>query len=287
MEKKKKHGPVYRTVMTILLAATAGVLIWLFFRLNPLKSLGIGGGKGGIEAPVDYIVGAECVKAFAPPEDTKVAYLKKTHPPETTPSTAEEYLAIEPFGYRYSKMEETDAPAKYAEFLTTEAEFVPVVEGVAAELPELTGEQWSVTLCRPISLKTEKSNSDETPVLLNFELARTEKEYTVTISCIEGSIDKGQGGDADGDGLTLEEALEYVNSLHPSVLELEGDTMMEYRAYALDGAAMVNGSSCLRINIYYLGEIIPTNKLAGQYFISGDGQRLYRITDIGKVKELV
>ena len=79
--------------------------------------------------------------------------------------------------------------------------------------------------------------------------------------------------------LTFTSAVDKIKALPPSVLQLEGESMEGYRVYSRDGLVMINGQSCMRIDIYQRDERTGTNKAAGNYFISADGLRLYRFND--------
>lgn len=76
-------------------------------------------------------------------------------------------------------------------------------------------------------------------------------------------------------GLTFSGAVDTIRSMHPAVLELEGESMDDYRVYSRDGLVLINEQSCMRIDIYQRDKRTGTNIAAGTYFISADGMHLY------------
>ena len=87
-------------------------------------------------------------------------------------------------------------------------------------------------------------------------------------------------------GLSHTGAMDFFKDLHPSVLQLEGESMEEYNIYIMTGFTYVNGEACLRIKIYSDNNTANTNVHVGTYFMSGDGERIYRLSDDGLAIEM-
>lgn len=79
--------------------------------------------------------------------------------------------------------------------------------------------------------------------------------------------------------LTFSGAVDQIKMMHPSVLELEGESMEDYLIYSRDGLALIDGQSCMRIDIYRRDSRTGTNVAAGNYFLSADGMHLYRLNE--------
>lgn len=74
--------------------------------------------------------------------------------------------------------------------------------------------------------------------------------------------------------ITLREAQEYLESLSPARLGLEGESMDEYEVFTFDGAVIVDGRACVRMNVYNFEQ---SNEFMGCYLMSLDGRHLYRM----------
>ena len=80
-----------------------------------------------------------------------------------------------------------------------------------------------------------------------------------------------------GATMTTMEALDYIRAMEPADLGLTGESMEEYRIYALDGVVKVDDIPCLHVNIYQTDNPAGSNAVAGNFFISADGQHIYRL----------
>ena len=191
----------------------------------------------------------------------------------------------------------------YCTLLTAEDfGFVPVDENmIETELPDFEKVRYGkVYLARPIVEKTETTETnDEGEEVVTVTETKTGFVFLMRISwginwCAvtpevwEGNIRKPpaeNSGTIMGTGMTLTQAVDHVKAMSPQKLGLDGDTMENYKVYALDGAAMVNGTYCLRLNIYSDSDH-QTNAVAGQYLLSCDGLHMYQLTESGKVRQL-
>lgn len=87
--------------------------------------------------------------------------------------------------------------------------------------------------------------------------------------------------------MTLSESVDFINSLSPSTLGLQGDDMSEYNVYAEVESVLVDGNTCAKIMVYRNSSSAGTNVIQGIYFVSRDGENLYRLnTDTDEVSRL-
>lgn len=87
--------------------------------------------------------------------------------------------------------------------------------------------------------------------------------------------------------LSSTEAVDYVKRINPKLLGLPGESMDDYTVYALDGAVLINNYPSIRLNIYSKVSGGSANEIAGQYYLSADGEHLYRMNpENGEVVEL-
>lgn len=77
--------------------------------------------------------------------------------------------------------------------------------------------------------------------------------------------------------ISILQAKEFVWSLPPSVLGLEGQSMSEYRIYTADIDVLVDGYPCIRLSIFEKAEGAGTNEPVGEYCLSRSGDKLYKI----------
>ncbi len=77
--------------------------------------------------------------------------------------------------------------------------------------------------------------------------------------------------------LSAEEAVAFIQKLHPSVLGLSGENMDQYRVYFMDGKAMVDGKPCMRLEVYGISDPEGSNAFAGFYLLTSTCSNLYRL----------
>jgi hypothetical protein len=205
--------------------------------------------------------------------------------------------------YRYVNLPVDLRVRDYCTLLTAEDfGFVPVDENmIETELPDFEKVRYGkIYLARPIVEKTETTETnDEGEEVVTVTETKTGFVFLMRISwginwCAvtpevwEGDIRKPpaeNSGTIMGTGMTLTQAVDHVKAMSPQKLGLDGDTMENYKVYALDGAAMVNDTYCLRLNIYSDSDH-QTNAVEGQYLLSCDGLHMYQLTESGKVRQL-
>jgi len=82
--------------------------------------------------------------------------------------------------------------------------------------------------------------------------------------------------------LTFSGAVDTVKAMHPSVLGLTGDSMESYRVYSRDGIVKINDQPCMRLDVYSYNETIGANVIAGNFYLSSDGRRLYQFDEVNR-----
>ncbi len=74
--------------------------------------------------------------------------------------------------------------------------------------------------------------------------------------------------------ITMREAQQKLESMTPAELGLEGESMDEYEVFTFDGAVVVDGRACVRMNVYNFDQ---SNEFMGCYLMSLDGRHLYQM----------
>lgn len=74
--------------------------------------------------------------------------------------------------------------------------------------------------------------------------------------------------------ITMREAQQRLESMTPAELGLEGESMDEYEVFTFDGAVVVDGCACVRMNVYSFNE---STQFMGCYLMSLDGRHLYKM----------
>ena len=107
----------------------------------------------------------------------------------------------------------------------------------------------------------------------------TEEICTVTADLVDGKVKNPPEpvSPAGPMGLSTEQMMDYIQSLSPSVLGLEGTSMEDYDLLIQDGSVLIDGIPCVRINAYRIDSQTGTNEIGGNYFLSLDGSHLYRL----------
>ena len=93
----------------------------------------------------------------------------------------------------------------------------------------------------------------------------------VRASAPEGTITKPEP-EPEPEPTSVSEQMEQLRSMTPAELGLGGSSMDDYTIFPVDGFVMVNGQECRRFNLYPKGD---TGAIAGNYFLSTDGQHVY------------
>lgn len=226
--------------------------------------LSLATGCGGPEPPEAYALGLD----HAPPLDDQLGEdggkLDKVEPSakEEAESSSGEGSGPEQYIYTYKKLTAAgETVENYAKQLEGEG-FQPVDEtGAPADAPDYSAESGTVLLAK----EAESAEGYRFQIGLDW----TEKECVVTVQLLENP-------EVVVEGMTVVEAIDFLRAQSPYRLGLTGSSMDAYSIYPMDGAVLVDGTPCLRLQVYTLSEE-NTNQLAGVYFLSADKAHLYRL----------
>lgn len=201
--------------------------------------------------PEAYLIGEESIAALTvEDEEVKLAEQKEeSHP------------------YTYEGLSDAGGTVSgYVTQMTGEENGFRVVneDFMQSDLPDFTAAEGAVTLA--------KSGAEE-GTLLTLQLSWAEGTCTILPGTAEGTIT------AQPEGMDAIEALDYFSSLPPAVLGLAGSSMEAYEVYIQDGAVMVDGAPCLRLNVYSKDNPEETNDLQGIYLMTSDGLHVYQVNE--------
>lgn len=80
-----------------------------------------------------------------------------------------------------------------------------------------------------------------------------------------------------GQALSIRGAQNRMREMAPIKLGLEGESMDGYELIPMDATEMVNGMTCIRINVYNGSDAASPNQFRGSYLMSVDGLHMYRL----------
>lgn len=169
----------------------------------------------------------------------------------------------------------------YVTTLTSEEHGFKIVDGEtfrATSAPDFTQPEGTVSLSKPAE------NEKITVIRLDWSA----NQCVASISIEDAPVVEQQKPTKNHNniGLSHTGAMDLFKDLHPSVLQLEGESMEEYNIYIMTGFTYVNGEACLRIKIYSDNNSANTNVHVGTYFMSGNGEHIYRLSDDGLAVEM-
>jgi hypothetical protein len=215
------------------------------------------------EVPAQYSIGEDTVLALTPGEDESEL-------------SVEERVEEESIITYQGLADVQETCTEYLETLTDEENGFRVVdeELVEAETPDLTAEEGSVYLA--------KAASEEGQVCVML-LEWAEDTCTITLNVQEGTIQEAPPTEK----LNLTTAVEYLESLPPDAIGLEGSSMDQYQIYAVDGVIFVDGNPCLHLKVYRSDNPEKTNEVSGDFLLTGDKRHLFSLDAVnGTVKEI-
>lgn len=168
-----------------------------------------------------------------------------------------------------------DAVRQYMEALAGEDGDFQIVDetGLVTDPPDYAAETGSVAAARAAS---------EDGKILRLDIEWSATGCQITLTRPEGEVTTGT---MDVEPMTFTEVADYVKTLSPAKLGLEGTDMSGYSVYPTDGACMVDGNLCVKLYIYHTPVQGEPNAEASTYLISGDKAHLYKLVD-GEVQEL-
>ena len=135
----------------------------------------------------------------------------------------------------------------------------------------------------PLSVETGSvrlaKNAPEDGKALFLYMEWTEEICTVTADLVDGRVKNPPEpvSPVGPMGMSADQMIDYMLSLNPSALGLEGSTMEGYDFMMQDGSVLIDNIPCVRINAYQINSQTGTNEIGGNYFLSLDGSHLYRL----------
>ena len=148
----------------------------------------------------------------------------------------------------------------------------------SASAPDFTQPEGTVSLSKPAD------NDKITVIRLDWSADQCVASISIEDAPIEEP--KKTPTNKNNIGLTHTGASDYLKELSPSVLGLEGDSMEDYNIYIMTGFTYVDGEACLRIHIYANDASTGTNVHVGTYFMSGNAEHIYRLSEDGLAIEM-
>ena len=80
--------------------------------------------------------------------------------------------------------------------------------------------------------------------------------------------------------ISIRDAEEQLLSMTPAELGLPGTSMSQYEVFWQDGTELVNGVTCIRLNVYNSSDGPHPYLFASSYLMSVDGAHLYKLDPI-------
>ena len=266
-----------------IVAAAGAAVFWM-------RRDGAADGEQSIDPPEEYRIGGVDVIALPVMSDGVSVYQEEVlaaagtdADTDTTTGTddgtaPEMETTADAVGYRYEGVSDAGTlVSAYTALLTSPDLGFDIVDGalVRADAPDFSAVSGDVNLAH---------RAAEADKVMLLRLTWAAGSCTVVTDAPEGEITDPPAPE----GMTMEEALDYVRGLPPSLLGLEGSSMEDYRIYALDGMALINGIPCIPVSVYRTAEDTDTNVVEGSFFLSSDQSRIYRLdTATGTVEEVV
>lgn len=234
-------------------------------------------GSKAPDPPENYTLGEDHVQSLnAVLGEENSGKLTEMETPETAAEASSSSLGIdaETCLYTYEKLDTGgETVRQYVEKLTGEENGFQVVDenGAVTDPPDYSATEGSVALAKTAS---------EDGKVLRMDISWTATDCQITLTRPEGTV-----GTADAEPMTYVDAVDFIKSLSPATLGLKGSSMADYSVYPMDGAVLVDGILCLKLQAYPPHEETQANVIGGTYLLSGDKAHLYLLQD-DKVREL-
>lgn len=254
----------------------------LFMALVLLCAMGLLASCGSKlpDPPADYTLNGDTVESLntvlGAENSGKMTEMKTPETKTDSASSSASGGGDETCLYTYEKLETGgESVRQYVDKLTAEKDGFRVVDEINTETdpPDYTAEEGSVALAKAAS---------EDGKILRMDISWTATDCQITLTRPEGTV---SGTAAETEPMTYVDAVDFIKSLSPATLDLKADSMADYSVYPMDGAAMVDGILCLKLQVYPPHQKDQANVIAGTYLLSGDKEHLYLLKD-DKVKEL-
>ena len=200
----------------------------------------------------------------------------------------EEEPEVTAIGYRYEGVKNAAGLAlAYATLLTTEDMGFRLVNEELREpteedtLPDFTAAEGEALLFLELPLPEDADETTE-PQAVAMRLSWEEGICTVLLDIVPVPEElRPENGPQQT--ITFSEAVDRFKAMHPSVLGLPGDSMESYQVYSMNGMVLINDQPCMHLDVYSVDETTQTNVMAGCYYISSDGTRLYELNPVTNI----
>ena len=257
----------------------AAALLAAFLFLLPGCGKGKEDGEEAVKLPEEYSFEGTAISALATEEEGVQFSQAKT------------------VTYFYNGLSEPGKTASsYTSQLTSDGYTVVDEELVKTDRPDFSTAEGTLSLAKAVEPEEdeegeegEENQEEQEPKVILIVLTWSEDMCSVIIDEKAGEITYPPPPESStpAANISLAEALDYIRGLQPSVLGLGGDSMESYQIYAQEGTVLVEGRSCLRLNVYSTDNPAHTNEFMGSFLMTGDGRHLYRSDAVaGTVEEL-
>lgn len=247
------------------------------------------GGCGGKEGlPKEYSVAGQSIPALTVPEGGNMAETDEKiyayEGVESSGDVAKSYVTqLTGADGGFVIVDETYTQVSVPDFGTEEGGVLLAKDAdgeTEEESEEVTSEvssQASQTEEQETTSQEESADQEPEDWLITVQVDWAPEECIITTSKVAGTITYPEVDSVSViPAMTEEELVNYVKSLSPADLGLEGDSMESYRVYTITGNVYVDGRQCSRVQVYSRDNPSETNHFEGLYLISGDG-RIYRM----------
>ena len=140
----------------------------------------------------------------------------------------------------------------------------------------------SVESPEPAETPEPEEPAEKTPgYVISVRITWTEGRLVVVADEEEGEVTSSQSGMP---GLTpsigIRDAERQLLSMTPEELGLPGTSMSQYEVFWQDGTQLVNGKTCIRLDVYNSSDGPNPYLFASSYLMSVDGSHLYKLDPI-------
>jgi len=188
---------------------------------------------------------------------------------EPAAASEEETEAFTKILYRYEGLQSpSDLISAYTALMTTaDAGFSTVDETLLRiDPPEEFGSRGTIQLARNVPEAEDGTGGGVQSLLLSWDAANC----SVTLDMPEGRVHDPAPKPVAAVPM---HGLSDLETLHPSVLGLPGESMDEYELIPQDGSVLIADSVCVRVNAFS-----QNGQIAGSYFLSAGG-KLYKLDE--------
>lgn len=303
--KKKKKFPILLLIPIIVLVVVAGVVVFVLLpgkdnAEDPDAEVSVEPEPPSL--PPEYQVGDEVVAGMTLGADESEA---KAIPAKTVVYTYTDLVDAGKAAETYAGQLSSADPRFYVvdeEFIRTDRPDFSAKEGtllmarnIVVETPTPSpepeespegSEDDADASAQPDPSPTPSAEPVEEPpgMVLMVKMEWSEGQCKVTADQVEGKVTSRPSSQQTpgGGGMGQHAAKDYLESLTPGQLGLEGESMEDYEVMIVDGIVLVNDEPCTRLNIYDKDMVIM-----GSYLIARDGQHMYLLDPLdGGVTEL-